>query len=173
MKPHWPIKPKQIALLNVAISQLGLDREDLKARFGVKSTKDLTNAQFDELMEHLKASGFVYRPKDGGRGRPPASMRGQQKAKQVHLAAIECALNALGRPWAYAEGIARQMFKVGKLEWLTPERLHKVQVALIYEERRQAGTPAPPQAGEPVERKPETLEKRRQQARGENVEPQP
>ena len=155
MKPHQRINPGQVKLLNVAIGKLGLDREDLKARFGVKSTKDLTLAQFEAAMKHLADCGFTYRPKQ----EPSARVAAVARIKQAYIAAIETLLAQLDRPWAYAEGISRRMFKVGKLEWLKPWQLHKVQIALIYEanpearERRkgrQAGTPAPlsvPQEG--------------------------
>lgn len=149
MKPHWRIKPAQVKLLNVAISQLGLDRADFKARFGVASTKDLTNAQFDEAMKHLAACDFVYQPKV----KKAPVIRAQKRVKQVYLAAIVKALQELGRNWPYAEGIAQQMRFPAKLEWCSPEQLHKVQIALIYELRKQAG--------ESVARKPETLAKRR------------
>lgn len=153
MKPHQRINAAQVKLLNVAIGKLGLDRADIKARFGVKSTKDLTLAQFEAAMQHLADCGFEYRPKQELSPRVAAVAR----IKQAYVAAIEALLANLGRPWAYAEGISRQMFKVGKLEWLKPWQLHKVQIALIYEANpearekrrgRQAGTPAP--LGTPV-----------------------
>jgi hypothetical protein len=116
----------------------------------VDSTKHLTNAQFDQAMQYFEACGFVYRP----RVKQSPVVQGAQRVKKVYLAAIEKLLNDLGRDWAYAEGVARQMFSgVKKLQWLGPEELHKVQIGLIYEARKQAGNP--------VTRKPETLEKRR------------
>lgn len=149
MKPHWRIKPAQVKLLNVAISQLGLDRADIKARFGVSSTKDLTNAQFDEAMKQFAADGFVYRPKV----KKAPVIRAQKRVKQVYLAAIVKALQELGKDWPYAEGIAQQMQFPAKLEWCSPEQLHKVQIALIYALRKQAGAP--------VARKPEVTKKER------------
>jgi len=160
MKPHQRIKPGQVKLLNVALTELkkaggtAITKVDIKARFGVESTKELTNAQFDEAMEHFAACGFVYRPKGGGQGRPPHMIQPAQRIKQVYLAAINKALEELGKDWAYAEGIAKQMFGLDRVvwQWLSPEHLHKVQIALIYEERKQAG--------DPVARKPETLARR-------------
>jgi phage gp16-like protein len=148
MNPHMRVNAAQLKLLNMAIGKLKLDREDIKARFGVASTRELTVAQFEAAMTHFAACGFEYRPKVELAPRIAAP----QRIKQVYLVAIQTILGTLGRPWAYAEGIGWQMFKVGKLEWLKPWQLHKVQIALIYEanpearERRkgrQAGTPAP------------------------------
>jgi phage gp16-like protein len=134
MNPHLRINPAQLKLLNMAIGKLKLDRADIKARFGVKSTKDMTVAQFDQAMQHFVACGFEYRPKVELSPRIAA----QQRIKQVYLVAIQTILGTLGRPWAYAEGIGRQMFRVGKLEWLKPWQLHKVQIALIYEANPEA-----------------------------------
>lgn len=129
MKPHQRINAAQLKLLNVAIGKLGVDRADIKARFAVKSTKDMTLAQFEAAMQHLADCGFDYRPKK----EPSARVAAVQRIKQAYIAAIEGLLANLDRPWAYAEGISRRMFKVGKLEWLKPWQLHKVQIALIYE----------------------------------------
>lgn len=136
MNPHAKINPRQRRLLRVAQKQLGLSEaeyEDLKDRFRVESSKDLTQDQFSELMAHLQACGFQYAPKVE---KAPVIGR-QQRAKQVYLGAIETALNALGLPWSYAEGISQQMFGIRKLEWLNPDQTHKVQVALIYHRGRQ------------------------------------
>lgn len=155
MKPHWRIQPGQVKLLNVAITELqrlgvAITKAQIKDRFGVESTKELTVAQFDEAMRFFTACGFVYRPKV----KKAPVIRAQKRVKQVYLVAINKALEELGKDWAYAEGIAKQMFHLDKVvwQWLSPEQLHKVQIALIYEERKQAG--------DPVERKPETLARR-------------
>jgi hypothetical protein len=160
MKPHWRIKPPQVTLLNVAITELqkagvAITKADIKARFGVESTKELTNAQFDEAMEHFMACGFVYRPKGGG-ARPPHLIQPVHRIKRAFLASIEKSLHELGKDWPYAEGIAKQMFELDRVvwQWLSPKQLHKVKIALIYEVRKQSGAP--------VARKPETLAKRRQ-----------
>ena len=170
MKPHWKIKGKQIGLVHVAKAQLiekGVLTEesyrDCLATYGngAKSSTELTVAQLDELMKHFTACGFVYRPKV----KKAPKIRATQRTKQVYLAAIGKLLNDLGQDWSYAEGIARQMFTLDKddqvvWQWFSPEQLHKVQISLIYEVRKQAG--------DKVTRKPETLARRkaRSSARG-------
>lgn len=148
----------QLGLLNVARAQLGWTQADydaaVKERFGVKSAKELTQAMFSELMKHLTACGFKYEPKVK---RAPRIKR-QRNDRQQYLEAIRTGLNALGKDWGYAEAIAVQMKFPAKLEWCEPWQLHKIQVALIYETRKQAG--------DPVQRKPETLAKRRGQGSG-------
>ncbi|MCL4500837.1 MAG: regulatory protein GemA [Deltaproteobacteria bacterium] len=160
MKPHSRIKPPQVQLLNVALSELNkmgvaISRDEVKARFGVASTKELTCAQFDEAMRHFEACGFVYRPKVG----KAPKIAAQARIKQRFLLAIEKLLNDLDKDWPYAEGIAARMNYPRKLEWCTPEQLHKVQIALAYAWREAQGLP--------VQRRPETL--RRRAARAKHV----
>lgn len=44
---------------------------------------------------------------------------------------IEALLADNKLPWAYADGIAKQMFKVDKVDWLEREQLRKVVAALV------------------------------------------
>lgn len=151
MKPHAGLTGGQMGLLRLAAAQVGMDWKDLKARAGVKSSKEITNAVCDELMEHLKKCGFVYQPRVKGRPQPSKV----QRNRQLYLDAIGVALGALGKNWDYAEGIAKQMFKLERVvwQWLSPEKIHKVQIALINQERREAGDPPQP--------RPETIARRR------------
>jgi len=55
------ITPKQRALIHVAKSRLGMseaDYRDLLGQFGVKSSNDLSQAQFKELLECFVELGF-------------------------------------------------------------------------------------------------------------------
>lgn len=132
------INKAQIGLVHVAKAQLGLSEEEYRAllgRFGAESSKDLGPEQLEELLKHFRQCGFkqLYRPK--ARGAPVISR--QAKGRQAHLGLIETTLAALGMPWAYAEGIAYKMFGVRRLQWLTCEKLCKVQAALVYHGSRQ------------------------------------
>jgi hypothetical protein len=132
MNPRAKIGKPQLRLLNLALTRLGLDREDFKTRYRVASTKDLTQAQFDEVMRYLGACGFEYHPRRG----TPAPL---QRIKLIYLEAIRTSLETLSLPRAYAEGIARGMGFPAKLEWCSPEQLHKIQIGLIYHVKRRAG----------------------------------
>lgn len=164
MNPQLLVNKKQIGLIHVAkaglVARGVLDEEgyrDLLAQFQkadgtpVASSKDLVEAQADEMLAHFKKCGWVYVPKAKG----PPGLSKAQRNKQIHLEAIGVTLAALGQDWAYAEGIAKQMFKLERVvwNWFSPERLHKIYVALVYQERREAGDPPQP--------RPETLAKRR------------
>jgi len=162
MKPHWRIRGKQISLIHVGKKDLmakGVLTEesyrDCLARFGdgAKHANELNQAQMDALLAHFKQCGFVYIAKV----KKAPEVRRQQRAKQIYLEAIQATLGALGKDWAYADGIAKKMFGVDKAEWLSPEQLHDLQTALIYHERRLAGEPPQP--------RPETVAKRRRRSR--------
>lgn len=60
------INRKQIQLLHVAKTQLGLDdglyREILHNLFGAASSKELTGMQANNLIEHFKRKGFKPKP---------------------------------------------------------------------------------------------------------------
>lgn len=69
------ITPKQRALIHVAKSHLGMSDEDyreLLRQFGVKSSNDLSRAQFKELLECFVELGFKapeFNPATGRMGR--------------------------------------------------------------------------------------------------------
>jgi len=131
-----PLTKRQIALVHVAKARLGLSEEDyreLLARFGqgARSSKELTQGQLEDLLRHLEKCGFrsYYRPQSIG----APDIRRLPADKHAGLAAVDRALANLNLPWVYAEGIARQMFGIKKLQWLAPEQLQKVRLALEYQ----------------------------------------
>lgn len=52
------------------------------------------------------------------------------------LGKIEAYLAEAGRPWSYADGMARKMFHVDRLALCGPEQLRKIIAALDYDARR-------------------------------------
>lgn len=62
-----PITPKQLQLIHIAKSKLGLDdetyRETLLAKFNVSSSKELTYYQAELFIGHLKKAGFKVKRK--------------------------------------------------------------------------------------------------------------
>ena len=72
------ITKKQIALVHVAKCRLGLDEDayrDILGQFGVKSSKELTRAQFKELMTVFERMGFARKTKKRVVYHPVASER--------------------------------------------------------------------------------------------------
>jgi phage gp16-like protein len=130
------ISNKQKALIHVAKSKTGMSDaayRQLLAGFGVSSCRDLTSADFDQVMRHFKDIGF--KPLRKFR-KPPES----KKRLMAKIAAIQADMNL---PDAYIDGIVRQMKltnqdgrPVTSHRWLDADQLHRVVAALSYHQRR-------------------------------------
>lgn len=149
------INNRQKALIHVAKAQLGLDDasyREILGSFGVNSSTELTERQFETMMKHLEKIGFHKKTSpSGGRKRRPETAAQKSKnfrkpglvepepleERDRYLAAIERLLQEKNLPWNYAHKIGENMFGAAKLAWLDPEQLHKVMVALIYHKKRQ------------------------------------
>jgi hypothetical protein len=101
--------PKQIKLIHIAKGQLGLDddtyRDALREMFGAGSSKDLSPAQADQLLDEFKHRGFRIV------SRHPRPARRAKGKNVVHLAsqAEIDKLNAVASliKWQYADGLQR------------------------------------------------------------------
>lgn len=128
----------RLAAIHIGKKALGMDDESyrllLSDMFGKRSAKDLTEAEQGELLERFKQLGFVPKkpqnktankaPKWGKRPNPTAN-------REPLMGKIEALLADNNLPWAYADGIAKRMFKVEKVDWLEREQLRKVVAALV------------------------------------------
>lgn len=63
--------------------------------------------------------------------------------KAALIGKIEALLLDTQTPWAYAHGIARQMWGVEKIEWLDTEQLRGIVTALVQMQRRKARNARP------------------------------
>lgn len=130
------IPRNKIAQIHIAKAQLGLDddayRELLQRSAGVASAKDLTVMTVGKVINELKRLGFKPKaPKTAGRKapRPP-------KTRAAVMSKIEAILAEAERPWAYADAMARHMFKIERVDWLDDDQLRRLMHALIYDQRR-------------------------------------
>lgn len=104
-----PITRKQIQLIHVAKGDLGLDddtyRDMLHGMFGAESSKDLTAAQADQLLDEFKARGFRVVSRHP---RPAKRAKGQNVVHLASQAEID-KLNAVAGliKWQYADGLQR------------------------------------------------------------------
>jgi len=139
------INNAQKGLIHVAKARLGLTDEEyrdaLKAYGGVASSRDLNQEQFKAVMKHFQRCGFkqLYKPPGeahsrGGCATPDIARL--PRAKQGIMYLIGVTLEALGKSWAYADGIAGRMFGIERLEWCDKEQLQKVMAALVYQQRK-------------------------------------
>lgn len=133
-----------LQLIHIAKSQLGMDDETYRAMLstvaGVKSAKDLDGAGRDKVLQHLKRCGFKPKAKPDSAGRNkhvkdrPNNYSGDVRGNQIKK--IEALLADAGRPWSYAAGLAKKMFKVDALEFCDPDHLQKLIAALVYDQKR-------------------------------------
>lgn len=122
----------ELAKIHLAKKALGLDddtyRDVLWAVCRVKSSADLDSQGRVKLIKHFESLGFratrKKAPKTSGR------MTSDQMGK------IEALLADAGRPWGYAHGMARQMFKRDRLEWITVGEARKLIAALEYDAQK-------------------------------------
>ena len=126
----------ELAQIHIAKKDLGLDDDTYRAMLWtcarVSSSKDLDHAGRAAVIAHLKARGF--KPKRNGfKSQAPANVK---QSKVALISKIGALLTVLEKPWEYADGMARKMFKVEKLIWCTPQHLHKLVAALEYTKQR-------------------------------------
>lgn len=121
------------AVIHIAKAQVGMsdvEYRDMLGGFGVASSKDLTSPKFDLVMEHFKSLGFKRKKKSG----KPISSKARLLRKITTLS-VE-----LGLDHKYADGIARQMFKVCLCAWCDAGQLRKIVAALMYYKKRKTLT---------------------------------
>ncbi|MDX1464101.1 MAG: regulatory protein GemA [Halomonas sp.] len=133
------ISKGKLAQIHIAKAQLGLGDDEYRAILartaGVSSAKQLTNRNVGNVLAEFRRLGWQPKPaKKAGRKppRPPAT-------RQVVMGKVEALLADAGRPWAYADGMARHMFRVERVDWLDDAQLHKLMQALIIDNKRHGG----------------------------------
>ncbi|WP_124339807.1 gp16 family protein [Pseudomonas chlororaphis] len=125
-----------LSKIHIAKKDLGLDDDTYRALLvrvaGVRSAKDLAPKQIGQVLAEFTRLGWQpSKVKAKGRKAPaPAPDRAKLIAK------VEAFLAEAQRPWEYADGMAKRMFKVERAEWLDPAQLHKMVAALTYDARR-------------------------------------
>lgn len=130
------IQRKEIALIHIAKSQLGLTEDEYRgilSSVGASSSKELDYQRFDELMNQFRARGF--KPLSGSK-RAAGKHSDLPKEKQPMLSKIGAILAELEMPWKYADRVARKMFGVDSLRWCTTDQTWKVLQALIIFQKR-------------------------------------
>lgn len=130
-----------LAKIHIAKKELGLDestyRAMLRAHGGVSSAKDLTLIGAAKVLAHLERSGFKPKAATALRSRPSV---GADRAPL--MSKVEALLADAGRPWAYADGVAKRLFagttKVERIEFCDAAHLGKVVAALSMDAKRRA-----------------------------------
>ncbi|MDP2153824.1 MAG: regulatory protein GemA [Methylotenera sp.] len=122
-------RTSELAKIHIAKKQLGLDDETYRSMLftvaRVKSSSELDQAGRDAVLAHMKARGWQSK----------TSAPDVAKAKQALIGKIGALLADMGLSWAYADGIANQMYKRAKLQWCKPAELRGIIVALVNKQK--------------------------------------
>lgn len=132
---------RQLAAIHVlAAKRLRLDRGAYEALLqrvaGVRSAADLDDDGRRRVLDELhRLAGDGARQMRNAVPPPgaPAQVREELAAMVAKVGAI---LTETGKPWAYAHALARRMFHVQRVEWLSAEQLHRLVAALAIDQQR-------------------------------------
>ncbi|KTT63597.1 hypothetical protein NS383_18895 [Pseudomonas oryzihabitans] len=123
---------QQLSKIHIAKKELAMDDDSYRAMLarvaGVTSAKDLGPRQVGAVLREFERLG--WKPK-AGRAKPNAAA---DRAKLVGK--IEAQLASAGRPWDYADALAKRLYKVERLEWLDATQLGGVITALAKDAQR-------------------------------------
>jgi len=127
----------ELAAIHIAKKELGLDddtyRDVLWSICRVRSAAELDAYGRQRILDHFKSLGWNNKHHKLNKKRP--QHRPHPSSDRMPLISKIDAL--LGnRPRDYADGIAKQMFGIRKIEWCNPEQLRKIVAALIYDQKR-------------------------------------
>lgn len=130
----------ELAKIHIAKQQLGMDDEAYRAMLWacgrVRSSKDLDYAGRKRVLEHLEKCGFKSSAKKATHPGRPHNMNSAARGPQ--LSKIEALLADAGREWAYADGMAKRMFKVERVALCHEGQLQKLIAALVFDQKRRA-----------------------------------
>ncbi|MGA2225561.1 MAG: regulatory protein GemA [Syntrophobacteraceae bacterium] len=129
---------KEKAVLHIAKAQLGMSDaayRDMLASVGCRSSVELDYPKYELVMDRLRTAGFKHvhgSAKRSGMHLAPSS------GKTPMISKIAAILSDLELSWAYADGIAMQMFEIQRLRWCNGEQTYKVLQALVVYQKRKS-----------------------------------
>jgi phage gp16-like protein len=121
---------RQKALIHVAKSKIGMTDPEYRALlsgFGVESSTQLTQGQFDRVMRQFAAIGFK-----ATRAAPPKIKTSRERLR----AKVSAILRDLHLTDSYADAIASSRFGVDVWRWLQTDDLYRLVAMLAYHQRR-------------------------------------
>ncbi len=131
-----PYRTKDLARIHMAKKELGLDDDAYRALIqgttGKSSSGDLTPRERIKLLQALQQLGAPASTRKVFPGKP----NNPPPDKDRLIAKIEAFLADAKRPWAYAHGMAKRMFKREQVQDCDPGELVRIVAALTYDARR-------------------------------------
>lgn len=135
---HSPQKRKLMQLVHVGKRQLGLDdatyRAMLQQMTGKASSKDCSAVALKKVIAHMETRGFIIKPANKHKVQKPDAA----KSKQQLIDKIEALLTDSGKPWAYAENMAKHMYKADALTFCNARQLRGIITALVKNQQKMA-----------------------------------
>ena len=137
---------RELAQIHIAKKDLGIDDDThrlmLRTIARVESAADLNAEGRRQVIAHLKARGFKPRPGAKVQRNTASSawdwVNNAAPDRQATLRKIAVMLKDAEREKAYAEGIAKNMFRIERVEFCAPDQLRRIVAALEYDRRRRA-----------------------------------
>ena len=124
-----------LAKIHLAKKELGMDDDTYRAMLnnvaGVTSVKDLNAKGRMDVLNHMRNCGMKFKKsKAGGYPGKPHNMNEQRRK-------IEALLADMKLEWAYADALAKRMFKVDRVAWVkNSEHLKAIITALSNEQTK-------------------------------------
>lgn len=139
----------QLGRIHQAKAALAMDDDVYRAKVREVSGERTSTAAELDFAERAKLLDCFRRLGWQPRGFTPAKKAAEHKQRLVNK--IHAQLASAQRPWAYADGMARRMYKVQKVDWLDAEQLRGLVAALERDAQRRAAKAAvaaerPPEA---------------------------
>ena len=128
---HTDKRKRDLVLIHVAKRQLQLDdatyRALLRRVAGVDSAAKASATGRARILAEFERLGWTPRRKH----RPRPSNDREFMCRKIRAMLMEAE-----RPDSYADSMAKRMFGVERFEWLPPQQLRRLLVALVYDQRR-------------------------------------
>ncbi|MFV2030530.1 gp16 family protein [Neisseria sp. S1] len=127
-----------MAKIKIAQKQLDMADDAYRAMLvrvaGKNSCSDMTEQELDRVLNEMQRMGF--RPLKPSHGTRPH----RRSSADAMMRKIEALLADGGLHWNYAHAMAKRMFKVDRVEWLSDGNMHKLVAALqIAANRKKEG----------------------------------
>lgn len=130
-----PLRKKLVQLVHIGKGKLRLDdetyRDMLQVHGGAGSTSDMTVAQLERVLAHLRSCGFTparASQNKAGKQRPPHTLGKGDKGDLTKK--IEALLTDASLPWTYAVAMAKRMYRKDRIEFCDSEELAGIIAAL-------------------------------------------
>lgn len=137
-------RKRTLAAIHAAAHKLGLaddvyrdlvDRVSREHGPAQRSAGKCDLRQLDAIANELRRLGGMPAKAEAAARKWAGRPRGDLSPQ---IGKVEALLADAGRPWAYAHGMARHMFKVTRVEWCNADQLGRLIAALEYDARRRA-----------------------------------